>query len=71
MSNCVQQRPEGIESKLTIVTILAGHSIPLLLPFVQPLRYRFVLSRIRPGNAAEESSILLATWKPTFRMDTL
>ena len=71
MSNCVQQRPERIESKLTIITILARHSIPLLLPFVQPLRYRFVLSRIRPGNAAEESSILLATGEPIFCMDTL
>ena len=71
MSNSVQQRPEGIESELTIVTGLAGDSIPLLLPFVQPLRYRFVLSRIRPGSAAEDSSILLAARKVIFRMETL
>ena len=71
MSNTVQQQPEGVESELTVVTVLTGHSIPLLLPFMQPLGYRFVLSRIRPGKAAKESSILLATRKLIFRMGLL
>ena len=71
MSKIVQQEPEGVQSRLTIVTSLASHSIPFLLPFVQPLRYRFFLPRIRPGNAAEDFSIPPAIRKVIFRMETL